>query len=148
MIECICSVDVPACRNGRRGRLKICWWQHRAGSSPAAGTKTPRWATPIGVFLRRKWLRGICRFRETKTSGRRLAEAKLVRQCKALPIQKRSGPDKKSKSLDLDFLSNLKDWYLITRRVYGITTKSRMASRVSVHIPFRIDYIHTFGVIL
>ena len=27
----------PACRNGRRGRLKICWGQPRAGSSPAAG---------------------------------------------------------------------------------------------------------------
>src|SRR5215468_8767140 len=24
---------------GRRGRLKICWWRHRAGSSPARGTK-------------------------------------------------------------------------------------------------------------
>ena len=32
------SVDrQPACRNGRRGGLKIHWWQHRAGSSPAAG---------------------------------------------------------------------------------------------------------------
>ena len=29
----------PACRNGRRGRLKICCWQQRAGSSPAAGIK-------------------------------------------------------------------------------------------------------------
>ena len=24
---------------GRRGKLKICWWQHRAGSSPARGTR-------------------------------------------------------------------------------------------------------------
>ena len=32
------SCDVPACRNGRRGRLKICCGQPRAGSSPAAGT--------------------------------------------------------------------------------------------------------------
>ena len=29
----------PACRNGRRGRLKICCGQPRAGSSPAAGIK-------------------------------------------------------------------------------------------------------------
>jgi hypothetical protein len=37
------SVDrQPACRNGRRGGLKIHWWQHRAGSSPAAG----RFETP------------------------------------------------------------------------------------------------------
>ena len=28
---------MPACRNGRRGRLKICCGQPRAGSSPAAG---------------------------------------------------------------------------------------------------------------
>ena len=27
----------PACRNGRRGRLKICCWQQRMGSSPIAG---------------------------------------------------------------------------------------------------------------
>lgn len=31
-------IVTPACRNGRRGGLKIHWWQHRAGSSPAAGT--------------------------------------------------------------------------------------------------------------
>ena len=31
--------DLPACRNGRRGRLKICCGQPRAGSSPAAGSK-------------------------------------------------------------------------------------------------------------
>ena len=30
-------VKMPACRNGRRGRLKICCGQPRAGSSPAAG---------------------------------------------------------------------------------------------------------------
>ena len=30
---------MPACRNGRRGRLKICCGQPRAGSSPAAGSK-------------------------------------------------------------------------------------------------------------
>ena len=29
----------PACRNGRRGGLKIHWWRHRAGSSPAAGIR-------------------------------------------------------------------------------------------------------------
>ena len=34
--------EMPACRNGRRGRLKICCGQPRAGSSPAAGSiKTP-----------------------------------------------------------------------------------------------------------
>ena len=32
--------EMPACRNGRRGRLKICCGQPRAGSSPAAGSKT------------------------------------------------------------------------------------------------------------
>lgn len=30
----------PACRNGRRGRLKICCGQPRAGSSPAAGIRS------------------------------------------------------------------------------------------------------------
>src|SRR5262245_38551615 len=33
--------DPPPCPCGgigRRGRLKICWWRHRAGSSPARGT--------------------------------------------------------------------------------------------------------------
>lgn len=30
--------EMPACRNGRRGRLKICCGQPRAGSSPAAGS--------------------------------------------------------------------------------------------------------------
>lgn len=28
----------PACRNGRRGRLKICCGQPRMGSSPIAGS--------------------------------------------------------------------------------------------------------------
>ena len=28
---------MPACRNGRRCRLKICWAQARVGSSPTAG---------------------------------------------------------------------------------------------------------------
>jgi hypothetical protein len=35
------QADFPPCPCGgigRRGRLKICWWQHRAGSSPARGT--------------------------------------------------------------------------------------------------------------
>ena len=31
-------VDMPEWRNGRRTRLKIWRWQHRAGSSPASGT--------------------------------------------------------------------------------------------------------------
>ena len=30
-------IVLPACRNGRRGRLKICCVHARAGSSPAAG---------------------------------------------------------------------------------------------------------------
>ena len=33
-----CSLDMPACRNGRRGRLKICCGQPRMGSSPIAGS--------------------------------------------------------------------------------------------------------------
>ena len=32
---------LPLWRNGRRGRLKICWPQGRAGSSPARGTTFP-----------------------------------------------------------------------------------------------------------
>ena len=41
---------MPACRNGRRGGLKIHWWQHRAGSSPAA------------LHLNRKSLKRLLRF--------------------------------------------------------------------------------------
>ena len=37
--DMIILVSMPACRNGRRGRLKICCGQPRAGSSPAAGIK-------------------------------------------------------------------------------------------------------------
>lgn len=37
--DMIILVSMPACRNGRRGRLKICWWQHRMGSSPIAGSQ-------------------------------------------------------------------------------------------------------------
>ncbi len=33
----VCLLDAPACRNGRRGRLKICCGQPRMGSSPIAG---------------------------------------------------------------------------------------------------------------
>ena len=33
------SEDMPACRNGRLGRLKICCGQPRMGSSPIAGSK-------------------------------------------------------------------------------------------------------------
>jgi hypothetical protein len=41
--------DMPEWRNGRRTRLKIWRWQHRAGSSPASGTtKTSLYA---GWFL-------------------------------------------------------------------------------------------------
>ena len=29
---------MPVCWNGRRGGLKILWWQHRVGSSPTTGT--------------------------------------------------------------------------------------------------------------
>ena len=31
-------LNTPACRNGRRGRLKICCGQPRMGSSPIAGS--------------------------------------------------------------------------------------------------------------
>lgn len=40
--------QMPACRNGRRGRLKICCGQPRAGSSPAAGRGKVRFS---GFFL-------------------------------------------------------------------------------------------------
>ncbi len=33
---------MPVCRNGRRGRLKICCQQWRVGSSPTTGTKIDR----------------------------------------------------------------------------------------------------------
>lgn len=36
--DMIILVSMPACRNGRRGRLKICCRQLRVGSSPTAGT--------------------------------------------------------------------------------------------------------------
>lgn len=35
--DMIILVSMPACRNGRRGRLKICCRQLRVGSSPTAG---------------------------------------------------------------------------------------------------------------
>lgn len=35
--DMIILVSMPACRNGRRGRLKICCGQPRVGSSPTAG---------------------------------------------------------------------------------------------------------------
>lgn len=38
--DMIILVSMPACRNGRRGRLKICCRQLRVGSSPTIGTKT------------------------------------------------------------------------------------------------------------
>ena len=43
------GMNMPACRNGRRGRLKICCGQPRAGSSPAAGSAKP--LSLSGVFL-------------------------------------------------------------------------------------------------
>ena len=39
--EAIMVYNIPACRCdgiGRRDGLKIRWWRHRAGSSPATGT--------------------------------------------------------------------------------------------------------------
>ena len=36
--RCENNFRMPACRNGRRGRLKICCGQPRVGSSPTAGT--------------------------------------------------------------------------------------------------------------
>ena len=42
--------DLPACRNGRRGRLKICCGQPRMGSSPIAGSfKNPKIPDYIGL---------------------------------------------------------------------------------------------------
>ncbi len=42
--------DLPACRNGRRGRLKICCGQPRMGSSPIAGSyKKPQTLDYTGV---------------------------------------------------------------------------------------------------
>ena len=38
-LHCVLNDGKPACRNGRRGRLKICCGQPRAGSSPAAGIR-------------------------------------------------------------------------------------------------------------
>lgn len=43
-----CESSEPVWRNGRRGRLKICLWQHSAGSSPATGIKSPVFT---GLFL-------------------------------------------------------------------------------------------------
>jgi hypothetical protein len=37
------------CWNGRRGGLKIRWWQHRVGSSPTTGTSSK--ALGINVSL-------------------------------------------------------------------------------------------------
>ena len=40
-------------RNGRRSRLKICRWKHRAGSIPAPGTRRSQFATlPAGLETR------------------------------------------------------------------------------------------------
>ena len=39
---------MPACRNGRRGGLKILWWQHRVGSSPTAGSQIIKATSIIG----------------------------------------------------------------------------------------------------
>ena len=45
---------MPACRNGRRGRLKICCGQPRAGSSPAAGINILEKNRPlVGSFFTR-----------------------------------------------------------------------------------------------
>ena len=38
--DMIILVSMPACRNGRRGRLKICCGQPRVGSSPTVGIKS------------------------------------------------------------------------------------------------------------
>ena len=42
--------DLPACRNGRRGRLKICCGQPRMGSSPIAGSKKAQFVRTV-LFL-------------------------------------------------------------------------------------------------
>ncbi len=41
----------PACRNGRRGRLKIYCVHARMGSSPIAGTTCKHWVTEHPVFF-------------------------------------------------------------------------------------------------
>ena len=47
---------MPACRNGRRGRLKICCGQPRAGSSPAAGMKkAPMVSVLFWYMLKNSW---------------------------------------------------------------------------------------------
>ena len=44
---CLCRRDGI----GRRAGLKIQWWRHRAGSTPAAGTKkSPRYQLDIWGF--------------------------------------------------------------------------------------------------
>src|SRR5215467_6343532 len=60
--------DPPLCPCGgigRRGRLKICWWRHRAGSSPARGTILLQQRQQIAFhtldLLERALLRGLVR---------------------------------------------------------------------------------------
>ena len=81
--------------------------------------------------------------------------ARVARQLFRFPIYKRSlcfhrvvgssptgGAKKKDRFRTVFFLSNPKDWYVITRRVYGIRRKATAwhhAQRVSF---LRIDYIH------
>ncbi len=51
-------ICVLPCRNdgiGRRAGLKIPWWQHRAGSTPASGTKTAVPHRGAAVFLCLRW---------------------------------------------------------------------------------------------
>lgn len=49
----------PACRNGRRGRLKIYCVHARMGSSPIAGTTCNHWVldNPVILFSRDFYLR-------------------------------------------------------------------------------------------
>ena len=48
--------DLPACRNGRRGRLKICCGQPRMGSSPIAGSKKAQFVRTV-LFLLSLYIR-------------------------------------------------------------------------------------------
>ena len=52
------------------------------------------------------------------------------------------GAKKKDRFRTVFFLSNPKDWYGITRKVYGIRRKATAWHHASACILLRIDYIH------
>ena len=57
------------------------------------------------------------------------------------------GVKKKASQKTCFFLSNPKDWYGITRRVYGIRRKATAWHHASACILLRIDYIQHFVLI-